>query len=201
MKVKTVVLSCLMGAVIVFLGYEYTCAQPNIAAPLSKIGVVSIRKVFLECKANAKFRADFLTEQSKINAEMEALSNETKALEAGLRALIPGSPDHLTQYKELLEKQNNLETQQQFNNQQRGLKERYWTELLYKEILQITKELAREKGLDIVLERTEPEFPVTSTEEFVTMLNTHKVLYGDGCVDITGEVIARLDAKDLNLNN
>jgi len=190
-----------MGAVIVFLGYEYTCAQPNIAAPLSKIGVVSIRKVFLECKANAKFRADFLTEQSKINAEMEALSNETKALEAGLRALIPGSPDHLTQYKELLEKQNNLETQQQFNNQQRGLKERYWTELLYKEILQITKELAREKGLDIVLERTEPEFPVTSTEEFVTMLNTHKVLYGDGCVDITGEVIARLDAKDLNLNN
>jgi Skp family chaperone for outer membrane proteins len=201
MKTKMAVFSCLMGIALVFLGYEYTCAQPNTSAPSSKIGVVSVRKVFLECKANAKFRADFLTEQSKINAEMETLSKETEALEAGLRALVPGSPDHLTQYKELLEKQNKLETQRQFNSQQRALKERYWTELLYKEILKITKELAREKGLDIVLERTEPEFPVTSTEEFVTMLNTHKVIYGDGCMDITGEVLVRLDAKELKLNN
>ena len=200
MKIKTVVLSCLMGAVIVSLGYEYTSAQPNTAVPTSKIGLLSIRKVFLDCRANAKYRADFLTEQNKANAEIEALTKETDALEAGLKALVPGSPDYLAQYKELLEKQNQLQTKQQYNNQQRALKERYWTEQLYKEILQITNELAKEKNLDLVLERTEPEFPVTSTEEFVTMLNTHKVLNGGGCVDLTTEVTTRLDAKDLKLN-
>jgi Skp family chaperone for outer membrane proteins len=201
MKIKTVVLSCLTGAIIVFLGYEYSCAQQNPAAPLSKIGVLSIRKVFQECQANAKFRAEFLTEQSKIIAEMEALGKEAEALEAGLKALVPGSPDHLALYQELLEKQSKLETKQQFHNQQRALKERYWTELLYKEILQITNELAMAKGLEIVIERTEPEFPIKSTEEFVTMLNTHKVLFGGGCVDITNEVLTRLNAKDLKLNN
>ena len=202
MKIKMLVLGCLTGVVVLFLGYGYSSAQVEAGtASSSRIGVVSIRKIFLNCRTNARYRADALAEQSKIDAEMEGLRKEIGAQEAGLRALIPGTADHLAQYKELLAKQASLEVQQKFNSQQRVLKDRRWTEELYGEILQITKQLAQEKGLDMVFERTEPEFPMPSAEEFLTTLNTHKVLYSGGCVDITDDVTARLDAKELKFKN
>jgi len=55
-------------------------------------------------------------------------------------------------------------------------------------------EIAREKGLDLVLERTEPEFPI-SGEELMMTFSSHKVLYGGGCIDLTKEVTSRLDAS------
>jgi Skp family chaperone for outer membrane proteins len=66
-------------------------------------------------------------------------------------------------------------------------------EELYQQALQIVQTLAKEKGLTLVLERTEPEFPVSS-EELMMTFSTHKVLYANGCTDLTAEVVSRLDA-------
>ena len=201
MKIKTLVWGGLAGVVVLFLGYGYSAAQVEAGTASSRLGIVSIRKILLDCTANAKFRAAALAEQSKIEAEMEALRKEIAAQEAGLRALRPGSTDHLAQYKELLAKQAALEAQQKFSGQQRILKDRRWVEKLYGAILRITRQLAEEKGLEMVLERTEPQFPIQTAEEFLTVLNTHKVLYSGGCVDITGDVTARLDAENLTFEN
>ena len=197
MKTKTLVLSCLFGAAIIFLCHEYTSAQPEPAIPISKIGIVNVRKVFFDCQAKAQFVVDAMAEQKKLTAEIEKLRTDAKVLEAGLQALKPGSPDYMTQLREMWTKRGDAESLQQYGNQQREIKERQLTEDIYRNILRITKDVAREKGLIMVLERTEPEFPIESTEEFVTMLNTHKVLFSDGCLDITADVTARLDAEDL----
>jgi len=181
--------------VVLLLGYEYSLAQPKPSTPSSKIGVLSIRKIFRNCKANNKYIEKMIAEKNKTDAEEDKLSKEISAHEAGLKTLVPGSNDHLTQIKQLFEKKAQLEAMQQFNRQQRALMERRWTEELYSGILRITNELAKDKGLDLVLERAELEFPMPSTEEFVTILNTHKVLYSGGCVDISDEVTARLDAE------
>jgi len=194
-------LACLMGVVVLSLGREFSSAQPKTGALSVKIATVSVRKVFLSCQANARYRADELAEQSKISAAMDLLRKEIQAQEAGLKALRPGSADHLEQYRELFNKQYALEAQQKFNSQQRMLKDRRWTEELYKEILRITKTLAEEKGLDMVLEKDEPEFPVPSPDELMMTLSTHKVLFSAGCVDITDEVVARLDAEELKFKN
>ena len=74
-----------------------------------------------------------------------------------------------------------------------------WTQKLYKEILRITRELAAEKGLALVLGADEPEFPFQRYEELVMTLSTHKVLYGDGCVDLTNELVAQLDKMQSKL--
>ena len=195
MKTKTLVLSCFIGAVILFIGREYSSAQSEPGIPASKIGIVNIRKVFFDCKAKANFVVDAQAEQKKLAAEIEKLRTDAKVLEAGLQALKPGSPDYMAQLREMWTKRGDAESLQQYNSQQREIKERQLTEDIYREILRITKEIAKEKGLYMVLERTEPEFPISSTEEFVTMLNTHKVLACDGCLDITDEVTARLDAE------
>jgi len=196
MKIRTAIISsCLIGMIFASFGYEYSRAQPKEGANLS-VGLVSIRKVFRQCKSNISYRQEAMAEYNRALAELERLTKELEADEAGLKTLKPGSPDHLKQYKQILEKRANLEAQQEYHKQHRALKEQQRTEQLYKEILQITKALAEQKGLDLVLEYDEPEFPLASAEELVMTLNTHKVLYSAGCLDITDEVIARLDAEN-----
>jgi Skp family chaperone for outer membrane proteins len=66
---------------------------------------------------------------------------------------------------------------------------------IYTDILRIVNEVAQQKGLDLVLEKNEPELlDSTPANELMLTIRTHKVLYSGGCVDITDEVIARLDA-------
>lgn len=193
MKIRTaIILSCLIGVIFASFGYEYSRAEPKEGAHLA-VGLVSVRKVFRECKSNIRYRQEAIAEYGKAMAELERLTKELEADEAGLKTLKLGSPDHLKQYKQILEKRANLEAQQEYHKQHRALKEQQRTEQLYKEILQITRDLAEQKGLDLVLEYDEPEFPVASAEELVMTLNTHKVLYSGGCQDITDDVMARLD--------
>ncbi len=57
MKVKTVVLSCLIGAVVLFFAHEFSLAQPMATAAASKIGLVSVTRALRDCKATATFGA------------------------------------------------------------------------------------------------------------------------------------------------
>ena len=193
MKIKTaIILSCLIGIAFLSIGYEYSGAEPE-QSTSKKIGVVNVRAIFRDCKRNINYREQAVADYKTAMMELESLSKELEADKAGLKTLKQGSPDYMKQYKQILEKQANLNAQQEYNKQQRVLKEQQNTEELYKDILQITKELARQKNLDLVLENNEPEFPLTSTEELLAALSTHKVIYSSGCLDLTKEVIARLD--------
>jgi len=193
MKTRAVVLGVLASAVVLFLGYGYTSAESGAGAMNSKIGIVSIRNVFRDCKVNASYRDKELAEQAKKNAELDVLEKEIAAQEAGLKALRPGTSDYMKQYEDLLNKQARFEAAKQFVSQQRVLKDRRWTEDLYKEVLRITKELAKQKGLTVVLEADEPNFPMASGDELMMALQTHKVLYSDGCVDLTAEVVTEMN--------
>ena len=197
MKIKSVIiLSCFICVFFLSIGYECSRAEQKAETPGLKIGVISIRKILRNCKRSARYKIEVLTSQGEKNAELEKLSKEVQMQEAGLNALKPGSSDYLAQLEELMEKRYKLEAQQDFSKQQNALKHHRWTEDMYREILQITQNLAGQKGLDLVFEREEPEFPMTSADELVMILNTHKLLYSAGCLDLTDEVINQLDAKE-----
>ncbi len=159
-----------------------------------KVGVVSILRVFRDCKRNEKYRQAAVAQQARDDAELEKLSKSIEAEEAGLRALKAGSDDYLARVKQILTQRASLQAQQEFYKQQAILKEQQWTEAVYKDVLKIVAEVAKEKGIDIVLERDEPEFPTSNYTELMTVISTHKVLYSSGCEDISDEVLARLDA-------
>ncbi len=197
MKIRMIViLGCFIGVIFLSAGYEYGRAEQVSDISGLKIGVVSIRKVLRNCKRSARYKVEVLADQGRTNAELGKLAKEIEIQEAGLKVLKPGSTDYLAQLKELVDKRYGLEAQQEFNKQQSALKYYRWTEDLYKEILHATKDLAKQKGLDLVFGSDEPEFPVTSTEELWMAINTHKVLYNSGCLDLSDEVIARLDAME-----
>jgi len=197
MKTRTVVLGGLILAVVLFMGYGFSFAGSDTGTADSKIGKVSIRDIFRDCKANDNYRNTAIAEQAKKNAELDLLQKEIATDEAGLKVFKQSSSEYMKHYEALINKQAKYEAMKQFVSQQRGFQDRQWTEKLYKEVLRITKDLAEKKGLTMVVGVDEPVFPITNTDELMMALQTHKVLYSDGCVDLSGEVVAELDKIDL----
>jgi len=192
----------LISIIVLFTSYEYSRAEPKsdkagtTVSASPKIGVVCIRKVFQECRRNAKYKEQAAAEQDKIVAELEQLSKEIDAEKTGLKAFRTGSSDYMARVKEILKKQANLEAQREFQKQQIELQDQRWTETLYSDILRTTGAVAKQKGLDMVFDKDEPEFPSPSANELMLTIRTHKLIYSGGCVDITDGVILRLDATE-----
>lgn len=198
MKFRTMVLGCLAGAIILATGYEYLQAQPNVTGPV-KIAVVSVGSALRNCKATLKFRERLIAENEKMAAQENRLSQEGQALADSLKAYKPDSSDYMERLQEMVRKQSELKAFQEINPRRSTLTQMQWTQKVYKEILRITKELAAEKGLTLVLGADEPEFPFQRYDELVMTLSTHKVLYNNGCVDLTSEVVAQLDKMQSKL--
>lgn len=194
MKTKILAVSCL--ALIIILSLS---SVPNLAKSDSdstaKIGVISVRNIFEKCKRNDLYKETMSAEQDKAIAELEKLRAEIDAEKAGLKTVRPGSSEYLSQMKQILTKQATYTAQQEFHKQQMAMKEQQWIEQLYRDLVSITADVAKDKGLDLVLENSEPELTDTTAEGLVMSIRTHKLLYSSGCVDITEEVMKRLDAK------
>ena len=194
MKIKVMVLSCLIAAGVLFVGYESSLAESKSGKPSLQIGVISVEKILRESKRSAKFRTETIAERERIIAELDKLKAEIEADKAGLKTLKAGSSDHSAQVMEILTKQANHQAQQEFHKQQIAMKEQKMIEGLYKDILAETVKVAEKRGLDSVFEKTEPEFPMRNAEQLSQTISTHKLLYSGGCLDITDEVMSRLDA-------
>ena len=194
MKARIIVLICLISAVIFFVSQQYSSAQPNQST--INIGVISVDKVLRDCKATTNFREKLNAENAKRKAEMEQLSLEIQALDAGLRsgALVVGSEDYFKQHLDLAKKQANLQALNEYYPQQQNAEQQIWTQQLYQKILKTTKEVAEEKGLPLVIERSEPDFSVQ--RDLGLVISTHKVSYSGGCMDVTSDVLAKLDAEE-----
>jgi Skp family chaperone for outer membrane proteins len=96
--------------------------------------------------------------------------------------------------KALFEKQANYQARNEFYKQQMELKDQLWTRELYQDVIRITGDIAKEKGLDLVFKEDEIDFSEPDVSELGLALRTQKLLYSGGCLDITDEVKARLDA-------
>ncbi len=187
--------SFLVCALVSFAVLEHGRAASQPAGPASRIGVVSMREVFKGSKKHQQYGGQAMARQARARAQLDDLRKEMEGEEAQLKALKQGTPDYTQQLQIVLEKRAKVQTQQEFLKQQSMLEDKKWLEDLYQAFTRATQAIAKEKGLDLVLERTEPEYPVPS-EELMTTLYMHKVLYDGGCVDLTGEVTTRVDADE-----
>lgn len=161
-----------------------------------KIGVVSVEKIFQDCKRSVKYREEAIAERDRVNAELGKLKAEIDAEKEGLKTLKAGSSDYMSLMKEVLTKQANLQVQQTFYEQQMALKEQKVVEGLYKDILRETSEVAKQKDLDLVFERSEPKLSSPSAKELTATISTHKLVYSGELLDISDEVMARLDSEE-----
>jgi Skp family chaperone for outer membrane proteins len=207
MKIKVLVLSFLACAVILSTGYfgnptGFTAfgqspeagGGPKSDSACLKIGVVSIRQIFRESVRIGRYRQEAMAERQAMEARLDRLAKEIEVEEAGLNVLAPGSSDHLAQLERIYSKRASFQAEKDLYNKKVSLKEQKITEELYGDILRATNAVAEQKGLDLVLEKSEPELPASGPTQLELAMGTHKVLYSMGCVDVSKEVLARIDS-------
>jgi Skp family chaperone for outer membrane proteins len=162
-----------------------------------KIGVVSVRKVFQDCKRNTKYRQEMTAERDKIEAELDSLSKDIDASKSKLKMLKQGSADYLSGMKSVFDKQASLQAKQEFFKRQMDMREQSVVEQLFKDVIKATGEVAKEKGFDLILEKSEPDLPAANSNELTLTISTYKVLYSSGCEDVTDAVMAKVDANSI----
>lgn len=196
MKVRLVLLSCVLGMTAFFARDVFSNAESASPAPRvqSKIGVVSMLQLIQERAREDKQLADIMAERSKARAELGELAREIDSEEAGLKTLKPGSEDYTRQLEQLMEKRIRLDSRRESPDRVAMLRQQIWTQKVFNQVVRISRQLAAEKGLDLVLSKDEPE-DLPSGEGFMTGMGTQKVLYSGGCVDLTEEVRARIRAE------
>jgi Skp family chaperone for outer membrane proteins len=199
MKVKTMLFGFLVAVCACAVCFEGSTAKSKTKEEeqtASKIGVVSVRKVFLDCKKNAKYREQAKAEQDKAIEELQQLRAEIKAAEAALDTIKPGTKDYYDRAQELAQKKALLPLKQDYYETQFAEKDKLWTEQLYKDTLRFVSDIAKEKALELVFESDEPEFPISRPDELMLTIRTHSLLYKGNSIDITSEVITRVDANN-----
>jgi Skp family chaperone for outer membrane proteins len=194
MNGKTVTASILVcvAALLAAMQYGHAASQP--ATSVSKIGVVSVRDVFAGSKKHALYQDQTAKRVAQTRTQIEELTKQLDTEEGDLKTLKQGTAEYVKQFQVVLDTRSKLQNRQEMFKQQRMAEDKKWFEDLYQETLKATEAAAKERGLDLVLERTEPKFPIASEEVWSTV-STNKVLYGGGCPDLTNDVIARIDAS------
>jgi len=188
------IIGAVIGVVTLLATFEYSGAAQSGAAS-SRIGVVSIRTVFDRTRQQAQYQTKAVAKRTRDRAQLQGLADEVKSAEEEMSTHRQGTAEYLKLMQDVIQKRAQLEAQQEYLKQQTMLENKLWMEKLYEQTLKIVNALAQEKGLDLVLERTEPSFPISS-DELMATFSTHKVLYAGGSVDLTDEVVSRLDAMD-----
>jgi Skp family chaperone for outer membrane proteins len=166
----------------------------------TRIGVVNMQKVFGSMQEVTEVKA-------KLESDTKALKTQTDARQAELINLKQQRDNNLkpdtTQYdqatEELEEKsvkyEGDLKLQQAnlARQQSRQLKE------IFDKIESATAEVAKQKGLDVVMTQVNPEFPKNpqdlTPDNISQLIGSHNMLYVSPTIDITDTVTAVLDAK------
>ncbi len=200
MKIRNVVLSMLLCAVAFGAGKKLTPETIPLAlkkktpqASPSRIAVVSIRRIFENCRKNTQWQQVMEAERKKIMAELEKISSEARAFMADMETRKPGSTDYLNLMREMMEKESLLDAKEKVYQQNLTFREQQWTEQLYLEIVAAIGKVAEQKGLDLVLAKEDNQFPAASPNELLLVIKTSKVLFHTNKMDITNEVLAAVD--------
>lgn len=177
-------------------------AVPALAqtATPTKVGAVNLIKVINSMQEfkdmNTKLEADANSLKTLTDTHQADLANLQQQMRNGPK---PGT----SQYDELVQNFDKKRVEYEIDLQEKKLElARTRTRQLrsvYTEIAATVGDLAKQKGLDLVINSINPDFPDNSDEltpeQMQTLINQHNVLFVSGSIDITSEAITALDAK------
>jgi Skp family chaperone for outer membrane proteins len=196
MKLTKRITAALVIAVLFIGAYQVgTLDAPSAAAP-AKIGVINVTDVLENSQKHRDWQAKMQKERGQMENEFAKMKAEMEAMQANLKILSPGSADYLKTQSDLLEKKAIMQAKDDFYRSKVEAEMQQWTESLYQKLLAVVEQVARQKGLDMVIADESLDLPAPSLRDFMLTIKTKKMLYHHPNYDITTAVQEALDKAD-----
>jgi Skp family chaperone for outer membrane proteins len=189
---KVVLLGVILAVLSLSFGYRQGIAADKQIAP-AKVAVVDVTKVLQESKKHKAWQEKMSGQETQMKAEFQKDKKALESIQANMDVLKPGTVDYVNTMREFLDKKALLEAKDKFYQEKVNLEMLQWTESLYVQMLDVVKQIAEQKGLDVVIAQEQLDLPSSSLRDFMLNIRTKKVLYHTEQMDITEEVLASLD--------
>lgn len=188
---KTTIL--VLAAVLLLGAYQQGKLDADAAVKPAKIGVVDVTKVLENSVKNKQWQEKMQQEQTDTRNQFNQMKTELDAIQANLNLRTPGTEDFLKLREEMVEKGAMLDAKNKFYQDTVTFEMQRWTEDLYQQVLKVIADIAKDKGLDMVIADESLLLPSPSLQDFMLTVKTRKLLYHNSQYDLTDEVLAALD--------
>jgi len=189
-RIRTLVLS--LAALVVTAGLVGAAASMQ-AQPTS-VAVVNVQEVFNNLKEKTNLEAQMQSRTEKLQQEEQQRRKTIQQLRQDMDVLAPGSDAYKQKEQQLQQKVIDLQVWTKFKQQQLSVERGLQVEGLYRRTLTSVKKIANEAGYDMVLfDEQSPEFNYENPKQLLTLIQMRKVLYASDEVNITDQVIQRMN--------
>ncbi len=190
---KTTILAVAVALLVSLGAYQQGKLNADSSIKPAKIGVVDVTKVLEESASNKQWQEKMQQEQTDTKNDFNQMRTEVEAIQANLKLRTPGTEDFLKLRQEMVEKGAMLDAKNKFYQDKVTFEMQRWTEELYQQLLKVISDVAKDKGLDMVIADEALLLPSPSLQDFMLTVKTRKLLYHNSQYDLTEEVLAALD--------
>jgi Skp family chaperone for outer membrane proteins len=169
------------------------------AQTAQKIAVANPAKIFNELQETKDLKAKMDDDGKTLQATDAEKRQKLKDLQAQRDTLKEGTPQYDDMNKQLMSASVEYEVWNRLQQAELQREQKTQIKTLFQKIATTTGEVAKQRGIDLVLAEQEPEFPDNidqiNTDQLRQLIAERNVLYDSGALDISNEVIASMDAK------
>ncbi len=181
-----------LGAVLL-MGIGVAFAQ-QLKAPPTSVAAVDLQEVFDKAKLREVIRAEQQKRGEQLQAEQKDRQQKLAAMEQDLKVMKVGTPEYAKMQDDMAMKALEYNNWLQFENAKLMRDQGVNLEKLYRYTLESIEKIAQERGIDIVVyKETAPNFQWENPQQLSAQIQIRKVLYAADSVDITNDVIQRLN--------
>ena len=169
-------------------------AAPSQAAP--KIATASTAKIFMGMKEKTDVRAKIEQHVKQLRDEEQSRRQKVQDLQQQLDLLKPDSSQYEEANKAFTAAAIEFKNWGEVSQANSARNEKQQTKMLFDKITAAIAEIAKERGIDFVIAE-QPPFNVErmSPQDLQQAMVQRQVLYANASLDITQDVIARLDER------
>ena len=168
------------------------------AEPVSA-AVVNVQKVFSNLKEREQIQAEMRQRAQDLQDQEKQRRKKIQQMKSDLDIMEPGSQAYKEQQSKLEQAVIDLQAWQQFKQQKVKRSRGVQLENLYRKTLRAIEDVANEKGYDVVLYKEgAPDFNFQNQRQLSTMIQVRKVLWSKDKLDITQQIIQRMNNEFQN---
>ncbi len=160
-----------------------------------RIAVVDLNEVFRSWSRTQKLSATLNNKGQALKEWRASELSELKSLKSELLHLKPGSDAFKETVEKIRQREIEIDVSIEVRTKYLRTDQVRMTLDVYQQVLRCVEQVAREKGLALVLRKDNPPNERDTLSELQIDVQNHKVLFADKTMDITTHVLSKLESQ------